>query len=211
MFLMKGKGGSFFRVLPRGPRYLVATQKGTRDGDSAAAHGAVAAATEAASGSGIVASHGSRAEQVPEEGHTLPWVCVDRGGGLNCAVEAWVRPPLQPLSDPAWMCPRTQALSSTFHIPRPRAGSFQQRLRLQRCIMVLFCSLLGKMRQQAPGRLVTEEGTVVGEDGQRWVSRSQGSRRPLPRDVRGDLLASPTPIPQMPSGTVAPSVLQRRV
>lgn len=131
LFLMKGKGGSFFRVLPWGPRYLVATQKGTWDSDSPAAHGAVAAATEASSVSGIVASQGSRVEQVRGEQHTLPWVGVDGGAGLNCAVEAWVRPLLQPLSDPAWMCPHIQALSSTFHIPRPRAGSFQQRLRLR--------------------------------------------------------------------------------
>lgn len=47
--------------------------------------------------------------------------------------------------------------------------------------------------------LVNEEGTVVCEDGQRWALHSQSSRRPLPRDVRGDLPASPTPIPQMPS------------
>lgn len=38
-------------------------------------------------------------------------------GAPNCAADTWVRPLLLPLSAPAGMCPCSQALSSTFHMP----------------------------------------------------------------------------------------------
>lgn len=96
-----------------------------------------------------------RGTQVREEADSPPGVHGPGVGGLNCCAHSG--PAAASATLPTCL-DGSHTQGPIIHVPRPRARSFQWRLGLQGCIMVLSCFPSGKTRQQAPEEAEEREG-----------------------------------------------------